>query len=132
VREIVWIRGDHGGRVLGGDHRHHRVGDVRAAGKAAQPARAPGDLAVQRHLTASIEEPGEVRLPGPVAVDLDEELLSVARRLERAKLVPESRLEQALLDAGSLLIELHPLLTTDRKLATAVAGLPGVQVVGLA
>jgi len=110
---------------------------------------------------AVLRGPG-VRLHAPELVD--EELLSAVRRLERGKQVPTDRLEQALLDAGSMLIELHPLrphfdrvwslrhritvadsyyvslaealgaglLTTDARLATAVAALPGVQVVELA
>jgi predicted nucleic acid-binding protein len=48
-----------------------------------------------------------IRLHAPEIVDV--EVLSAARRLERAKQVSADRLEQALLDAGSLLIELHPL-----------------------
>ncbi|HEY3258945.1 MAG TPA: type II toxin-antitoxin system VapC family toxin [Pseudonocardiaceae bacterium] len=57
-------------------------------------------------IEAVLRGPG-VRLHAPELVD--EELLSAARRLERGRLVPTDRLEQALLDAGSLLIELHPL-----------------------
>jgi predicted nucleic acid-binding protein len=48
-----------------------------------------------------------VRLHAPEIVDL--EVLSAIRRLERAKQAPADRLEHALLDAGSLLIELHAL-----------------------
>jgi predicted nucleic acid-binding protein len=102
-----------------------------------------------------------VRLHAPEIVD--EELLSAVRGLERGKQVSTDRLEQALLDAGSLLIELHPLrphfdrvwslrhritvadsyyvslaetldaplLTTDTKLAAAVAALPDVRTIGL-
>lgn len=57
-------------------------------------------------VAAVIGGPG-VRLHAPDLIDA--ELLSAVRRLERSRQVPTTRLEQALLDAGSLLIELHPL-----------------------